>query len=284
MILIADSGSTKTDWIFADNGLITRRIKTRGINPVHMSEEEIGKIIQEVNSDEVPLTVNFYGAGCIAPFKNKVINRLQVLYPDAEVSVESDLLGAARAVCGHNEGIACILGTGSNSCLYDGSEIVQNVPPLGYILGDEGSGTAIGKRFLNALFKGELSERLRDDYLQETGLTYADIINKVYREPLANRFLASCSVYVAKIMHSEGEWTEESATLKNIVAACFRDFFMKNVCRYKGFETLPIGIIGSIAYHYKDVLSEVAVSIGCKLTTIDKSPSEGLVRYHFNRS
>lgn len=284
MILIADSGSTKTDWIFADDAIVKERIQTTGINPVHMGEEEIAAIIALVAGRQGVLEIFFYGAGCVAPFKAKVIEALAKSFPSARVSVEGDLWGAARAVCGHRRGIACILGTGSNSCLFDGEAIVQNVPPLGYILGDEGSGTAIGKRFLNALFKGELSPELRDDYLHQSGLSYAEIINKVYREPLANRFLAQCSVYVAKIIGAGGEWPAESAMLREMVAGCFRDFFQKNVSRYEGADRLPMGIVGSIAYHYQDILREVANTLDYQLNTIEKSPVEGLVRYHFNRS
>lgn len=284
MILIADSGSTKTDWIFADDALVVERFQTPGINPVHMGEEEIMAIIAPVAGRQEVSDVYFYGAGCVEPFKAKVVEALAKSFPSARISVEGDLLGAARAVCGHRRGIACILGTGSNSCLFDGEAIVENVPPLGYILGDEGSGTAIGKRFLNALFKGELSSELRDDYLHHSGLTYADVISKVYREPLANRFLARCSVYVAKIIGAESEWPEESALLKELVAGCFRDFFQKNVSRYDGADSLPMGIVGSIAYHYQDILREVADTLGYRLDIIEKSPVEGLIRYHFNRS
>ena len=284
MILIADSGSTKTDWIFTDDARIVERIQTPGINPVHMGEEEIAHIIAPVAGHQGALDIFFYGAGCVDPFKAKVAEALEKSLPSARISVEGDLLGAARAVCGHRRGIACILGTGSNSCLFDGEAIVQNVPPLGYILGDEGSGTAIGKRFLNALFKGELSSELRDDYFHQSGLTYADIIKKVYREPLANRFLAQCSVYVAKIIGAEGEWPAESAMLREMVAGCFREFFQKNVSRYDGADSLPMGIVGSIAYHYQDILREVADTLGYRLDIIEKSPVEGLIRYHFNRS
>ena len=284
MILIADSGSTKTDWIFADDAVVVECIQTQGINPVHMSEEEILDIISPLVGRQQPLDIYFYGAGCIAPFKTKVSEALAKVFPEARVSVESDLLGAARAVCGHQRGIACILGTGSNSCLFDGESIVQNIPPLGYILGDEGSGTAIGKRFLNALFKGELPSRLRDDYLHQTGLTYADVINKVYRAPLANRFLAGCSVYVAKIIEAGGEWAAESAMLREMVAGCLSEFFIKNVLRYEGAGNLPIGFVGSIAYHYRDILHDVAEGLGYHLSVVEKSPADGLLRYHFNRS
>ena len=280
MILIADSGSTKTDWLFAEDASKVERRQTLGINPVHMSEDEVVAVISALDCPQSPHAVYFYGAGCIDPFKTKVVNALGHLFPDAEVSVESDLLGAARAVCGHRRGIACILGTGSNSCLFDGEKILDNTPPLGYILGDEGSGTHIGKSFLNALFKGRLSEKLRTDYLSLTGLSYPEIINKVYRAPLANRFLASCSVYVAEILAKADQWPDDSEVLRQMVAGCFSEFLQKNVARYENAPEEPVGFIGSIAYHYRDILKEVADGLGYRISTIEKSPAEGLLSYH----
>lgn len=280
MILIADSGSTKTDWLFAEDASKVERRQTLGINPVHMSEDEVVAVISALECLQSPHAVYFYGAGCIDPFKVKVVNALGRVFPDADISVESDLLGAARAVCGHRRGIACILGTGSNSCLYDGEKILDNTPPLGYILGDEGSGTHIGKSFLNAMFKGRLSEKLRTDYLSRTGLSYPEIINKVYRAPLANRFLASCSVYVAEILDKSDQWPDDSEVLRQIVAGCFREFLQKNVARYVNAPTEPVGFIGSIAYHYRDILTEVADGLGYRISTIEKSPAEGLLSYH----
>ena len=280
MILIADSGSTKTDWLFAEDASKVERRQTPGINPVHMSEDEVVAVISALDCLRSPHAVYFYGAGCIDPFKTKVVNVLGRLFPDADISVESDLLGAARAVCGHRRGIACILGTGSNSCLFDGEKILDNTPPLGYILGDEGSGTHIGKSFLNALFKGRLSEKLRTDYLSRTGLSYPEIINKVYRAPLANRFLASCSVYVAEILAKADQWPDDSEVLRQMVAGCFSEFLQKNVARYENAPEEPVGFIGSIAYHYRDILKEVADGLGYRISTIEKSPAEGLLSYH----
>ena len=280
MILIADSGSTKTDWLFAEDASKVERRQTPGINPVHMSEDEVVAVISALDCTRSPHAVYFYGAGCIDPFKTKVVNALGRLFPDADISVESDLLGAARAVCGHRRGIACILGTGSNSCLFDGEKILDNTPPLGYILGDEGSGTHIGKSFLNALFKGRLSEKLRTDYLSRTDLSYPEIINKVYRAPLANRYLASCSVYVAEILAKSDQWPDDSEVLRQMVAGCFREFLQKNVARYENAPAEPVGFIGSIAYHYRDILKEVADDLGYRISTIQKSPAEGLLSYH----
>ena len=153
MILIADSGSTKTDWAFVENGEIKERIETPGINPVHMSESQINEIIDALDSSfsANQSSVYFYGAGCIPPYINKVEKALASQFSDAEIHVESDMLGAARALFGHEAGIACIIGTGSNTCVYDGEKITDNIPPMGYILGDEGSGAYLGRVFLQHL-------------------------------------------------------------------------------------------------------------------------------------
>jgi len=283
MILIADSGSTKTDWALVEGGEIVGRCATPGINPVHAGADVIRDSIAfpasflPENGAETVKNVFFYGAGCIPPFKEKVVNVLSALFPGSEISVESDLLGAARAVCGREPGMACILGTGSNSCLYDGQNIVLNTPPLGYILGDEGSGAAIGKRFLNAIFKGELPETLRDDFLNTCNLTYADVIDKVYRQPLANRFLAGISLYIGKQMAKDVALPQ----LKSLITDCFEAFFDKNIKPYANHSDVrTIGAVGSIAYHYQALFGEVAQRKGYHLSVVMKSPIDGLIRFH----
>ena len=296
-MLIADSGSTKTDWAWIENGSIVHRATTAGINPVHQTEEEVfcgmrnvecGKRnVFRTNSQEqnnsnlilhstflIPQTSNifFYGSGCIPEKKGVVEKVLRKVFPEAErIEVENDLLGAARAVCQHQEGLACILGTGSNSCYYDGAEIVENIPPLGYILGDEGSGAVLGKLFLNALFKGSLPISMKEDFLQKSRLTYPEIIQRVYREPMANRFLASTSLYIYEHL--------DVPALRELVKDNFRAFFRKNIAKYQRPD-LSIGAIGSIAYHYQDLLREVAEEEGYTLGKVTKSPMEGLVAYH----
>ena len=175
--------------------------------------------------------------------------------------------GGARAF-GCDEGIACILGTGANSCVYDGNEITANVPPLGYILGDEGSGAVLGRMFINALFKCGLSAELRDEFLCETGLTLADIINKVYREPMANRFLASTSLFIHNHL--------DNNDLRTLVVDNFKAFFRRNVSLY-GRRDLPVGAVGSIAFYYKTELLEAARSEGFEVVKVIKSPMDGLV-------
>jgi len=182
-------------------------------------------------------------------------------------------MAAARALCQHEPGIACILGTGANSCLFDGQQIVQNTPALGYILGDEGGGAVLGRLFMNAIFKNPQFSAIRDEYLQETKLTQDDIINKVYREPLANRFLATTSLYIsAHIDHP---------LLRDLVIQNFRQFFRSNILPYQHAD-LPVHFVGSMAHHYKELLTEAAQAEGFRIGKIMKSPMEGLVTYHQN--
>ena len=193
------------------------------------------------------------------------------VFPSETIFLENDLLGAARALCGREEGIACILGTGANSCLYDGEKIVQNTSPLGYILGDEGSGAVLGKLFMNAIFKNPAFFALQTLYLQETGLTMPLITNKVYREPLANRFLASTSSFIRQHLDFE--------PLRQLVIDNFRSFFRHNVVQYQRAE-LPVHAVGSIAWYYQDELAVAVKEEGFQLGQLLKTPIDGLVKYH----
>ena len=297
MILIADSGSTKTDWAFVENGEIIEQKVTPGINPVHMSETQIKEIItllfplipelrsptRSLSSLLSPLSslkIFFYGAGCIPPFKNKVEKILAGQFPEAEIHVESDMLGAARALFGREAGIACIMGTGSNSCVYDGENIVDNIPPLGYILGDEGSGAYLGRVFLKHLFKRQLSDQLREEFLSEYHLTYEEIIDRVYRQPGANRFLASLCPFIRKHLVGTSEVGTDESTIDFFVGCAFEDFFNFNIHPY-GRPELPVGFIGSVAWHFREYLSPVSEDLmEYPVKAIVQSPMSGLVKYH----
>ncbi len=273
-ILIADSGSTKTDWLLLSDGS-EKRLQTAGINPVVQPQEVIDETLRQLLTqiDEAEVSeLHFYGAGVMGDYRELMIHRLRELFPQTEtIEAESDLLGAARAVCGREEGIACILGTGSNSCHYDGQTIVSNIPPLGYILGDEGSGATLGKLFLNALLKGDLPQSMLEDFYETTRLTYQDIIRRVYREPLANRFLASTSLYIHAHAHKEG--------IRELIVQNFQAFFSKNVLKY-GRRDLPVSAVGSIAQAYEPYFREVAQDCGLQIGRIMKSPIDGLRIYH----
>jgi Predicted N-acetylglucosamine kinase len=279
MLIIADSGSTKTDWFVVKNNEITRTFKSQGINPFHQKVNEIKYTLKEevlcMMSEEFlssDLNIAFYGSGCTVEKIPVMRNILAEVFSLSlqNIEVAGDLLGAARAVCGHENGIACILGTGANSCLYDGKEITANTPPLGYILGDEGSGAVLGKRFMNGIFKGWIPERIKDMYLKETNQTYSSIISKVYTEPLANRYLATVSKFV-------GEHIDEEP-LRKLVKDNFSDFMKYNILPYN--EVRKIGFIGSVADVFSDILKEVCEEYGFEVSRINQSPVAGLLDYY----
>ena len=277
-ILIADGGSTKTDWCLAEDRKVLRRIKAGGINPVFQTDEELRHATEDVArqlEDVHPEAIRFYGAGCIPTQTERVKCALKQAFTGTEnVEAGSDMLGAARGLCGHQAGIACILGTGSNSCFYDGENIVANVSPLGFILGDEGSGAVLGKLLVGSLLKNQLTPGLKEEFLAAYALTPADIIERVYRRPLPNRFLASLSPFLAAHL--------EDAGVHQLVLDAFRDFLRRNVMQYD-WQAHDVHCCGSIAFHYKKILAEAAVSLGIRIGQIIQSPMEGLVRYHSER-
>lgn len=271
-ILIADGGSTKIDWTVV-SGISQKTFRSPGINPVLWDIGKIEQMLQEGLPNEILSDVEsvyFYGAGCLGRSAEKMQEALmRVVAHDAEIEVESDLLGAARALFGNERGIACILGTGSNSALYDGKEIISNIHPLGYILGDEGSGASMGKHFLNALYKGRLPESLREDFETETGLTYDDVIDHVYRQPMANKFLASLVIFVSKRRKECAELLNEE----------FDNFIEKDILPYNHCE-LPVGIVGGVGYEFHEELKEIFLRHGLKLNKVVARPMENLVDYH----
>ena len=285
--LIVDSGSTKTSWCFAflpdtKSADGARTVTTEGLNPAVMSAEEVEeKVSKALNHCLQSLSISaadvdnvfFYGAGCIAGRAGVVSESISSILVDARIYVADDLLGAARALCGHKAGIACILGTGSNSCLYDGKNIVAHTPALGYVLGDEGSGAVLGRKFLNAVLKQTLPENIRKLFLQESGLDMAEVINRVYRSPAPNRFLASMSKYIHGYL--------DEKEVRDIVVDNFEDFIRNNILAY-GDKFRTINVVGSIAYHYKEQLTEAASRNGFHIGKIIKSPIEGLIEYHMS--
>lgn len=278
MILIADSGSTKTDWIcIADNDTTQSiQVHTQGLNPFHMSDSEIRDVMKNVLlpqlGDKQIKSVYFYGSGVRPEVEARMEGLIREAFPGAEsIEAHSDLLGAARALCGHDWGIACILGTGANSCVYDGKEIIHNTPALGYILGDEGSGAVLGKHLVHDLYTGVLSPDVRSKFEQETGLCLSEIINRVYSQKQPNRFLASLSEFVYRHLDDEG--------VRDMVYGTFADFANMHLSRY-GRRELPVSFVGSVAWYYKEQLSLVLQTLGYRLGTILKSPLDGLVAYH----
>lgn len=280
MILLADSGSTKTDWGLVENGKLVKRLRTSGMNPFQMSEEAITEEIKTHLVPELPGTVldevHFYGAGCTKEKQPIVERALRAnLTINGECEVASDMLGAARGICGHKPGIACILGTGSNSCSYDGKNLVKNVSPLGFILGDEGSGAVLGKLLVGDVLKNQMPEAITKRFFEKYKLTSAEIIDRVYRQPKPNTFLASFVPFL--------EENIDEPKIYNLVKESFRSFLRRNVMQYDGWQTLPIGFNGSIATIYKKPLLEALEEEGMHLGRIIQAPMEAMVEYHVEK-
>jgi N-acetylglucosamine kinase-like BadF-type ATPase len=278
MILIADSGSTKTHWCVCERGIILKHIFTKGINPFYQSVEEIkleieSKLVPELKEFQIN-HIYFYGAGCSFADKSAMVGAaLGVFFNDIIIEIYSDLLGAARALFGKSKGIACILGTGSNSCYFDGVEIVENVSPLGFILGDEGSGAVLGKILIADCLKNQLPIQLKGKLLKQFDLTPAIILEKVYKQPFPNRFLATLSPFLLENI--------AEPSIFNIVYDSFDAFFVRNVMQYT-LDNKEVGFVGSVAYYFKDCLEIVASERGIKISKIEQSPMNGLVEYHRN--
>jgi N-acetylglucosamine kinase-like BadF-type ATPase len=275
MQLIADSGSTKVDWraIKEDGSVI--EISTEGINPVFQTREQILEIF---NTKLVPVLGNgvkeiyFYGAGVVSPeVCGALSGYFKEVFPESECFAASDVLAAARALCGHKPGIACILGTGSNSCMYDGKDIVKNVRAGGFILGDEASGGYLGKRLISDFIKGLLPKEIEDVFVERYGLDYMAIVQKVYRESLPSRFLASFSPFLNEF--------KEHPYIHNLLRSSFDEFFKRNIVHYD-YQNNDVNFVGSIAYYYRPIIEESAAAQGMKVGKIIKSPIDGLVEYH----
>ncbi len=280
MKLIADCGSTKIDWCVLNEQKLAKQVFTCGMNAVMLTEEEMRtrirtELVPELTEyiDSID-SIYFYGAGCISTeVCSNVATALKHNFPAAKtVEVYTDLLAAARALCGREPGIACIMGTGSNSCLYDGQGIASNVSPLGFILGDEGSGAVLGKLFLGDVLKNQIPAEVAAAFLSEYDLSLMDIIRRVYREPQANRFLASVTPFISKHI--------DVPEIHDMVLNSFKAFFRRNVMQYTGAEKHPVNFVGSIAYYFRPVLEEAAAASGLKIGTILKSPMDGLLKFH----
>lgn len=282
MILIVDSGSTKTQWTLLDGKGSDSNFFSVGFNPYFQTSTEIRLIIQEtvlkelapyLNKSGTNLHLHYYGAGCSTPEKIQTVRQaLQHCFPKAVIHVNHDLLGAARALCGKQKGIACILGTGSNSCLYDGKEVVENVPSVGYLFGDFGSGAHFGKTLIQHFFNGELPADLQQEFSVLSEFQREYILDQVYNHSMPSRFLASYSKFVQEKI--------EHPFIKDMVKGCFSEFLKRQVETYTGFKSIEVNSVGSVGYFYKQILVEVIKERGLIPGKILQSPMEGLIQFH----
>ncbi len=274
--LIADSGATKAEWCLLLNGK-KKTFFTQGISPYFLSTEQIANLLlkelkpalKNINVDEV----FYYGTGCANADNAKSVKKaLRKVFAESSIDVNHDLMAAARALCGKEKGVACILGTGSNSCYFNGKKIVTNSPGLGYVLGDEGSGAYLGKRVIQYYLYGTFDEELRSLFDLTYTTNKAEILENVYKKPLPNRYLAGFAKFLAE---NRGHYM-----IENIIEDGLNDFFFNHLCKYRETWTLPVSFAGSVAFGFKDVLQQLCNSYEFELGKIMKNPMEGLAEYH----
>lgn len=276
--LIADSGSTKTEWCILKNNKKTL-FTTQGMSPyfVNASQAEgiiSREVIPSLKKNKVD-EIYFYGTGCKNPANLKMFTKVfKKLFPGAKVSVDNDLSGAAKALCGDKKGIACILGTGSNSCYYDGKKIVKNSPGLGFILGDEGSGAYLGKKVIQHYLYNVFDEDLRARFDAKFVTTDSEIIESVYKKPLPNRYLAS---FVSFLIENRGHYM-----IENIIEDGLNDFFYTHVISYKESSKLPIHFTGGVAFGFREIVKQLCYNYELQPGIFLRTPMEGLVKYHKN--
>jgi N-acetylglucosamine kinase-like BadF-type ATPase len=274
--LIADSGATKAEWCLINNGK-RKTLFTQGISPYFLTTDKIvalieDELVKKLKNVEVD-SIFYYGTGCANPENAKSVKKaLKTVFPSAKIDVQTDLMAAARAVCGHEKGIACILGTGSNSCYYNGKKIVRNSPGTGYILGDEGSGAYLGKKVVQYYLYDTFDEDLRARFDARFVTNNVEILDNVYKKPLANRYLAGFTMFLAE---NRGHYM-----IENIIEDGLNDFFFQHLCKYPEVWKFPVSFVGSVAYGFKDVIYELCHSYEFERGTILKNPMPGLVTYH----
>lgn len=274
--LIADSGATKTAWcLLADNK--RRSFFTKGISPYHMDQVQITDLVAAEFPSKILKSgideIHYYGTGCYTvPKANVVKKALGKHFKDAAIHVTHDLMGAAIALCGNEKGIACILGTGSNSCFFNGKKIVHNSPGLGYVLGDEGSGAYLGKKVIQYFLYGTFDKFLHEKFLQTYNTDKAEILHKVYKEPFANRYLAEFSRFLSA---HRGHYM-----IENIIEDGLRDFFEQHLNSYAQRNEVPVHFVGSIAYYFRDKIAELCAVYGLRKGSIIRQPMSGLVDFH----
>ena len=280
LTLIADSGATKAEWCLIGNGR-KKTFFTQGISPYFLNTQQIGDLVAAELAPKLKgqavQNIFYYGTGCANEQNARnVKTALKKVFPKAQVAVTHDLMAAARAVCGHSKGIACILGTGSNSCYYNGKKIVTNSPGLGYVLGDEGSGAYLGKKVIQYYLYNTFDEEIRARFDARYAVTAVDILENVYKKPMPNRYLATFTMFLAE---NRGHYM-----IENILEDGLNDFFFNHLCKYKEVWTLPVSFVGSVAWGFKDVVAGLCQQYEFELGTILKNPMQGLIDYHRSKN
>jgi glucosamine kinase len=274
--LIADSGATKAEWCLLKNGR-KKTLFTQGISPYFLNTEQIYQLLEKelkprLRKEEIH-DIYYYGTGCANPLNARSVKKaLSKAFSGAKVEVTHDLMGAARALCGRDKGVACILGTGANSCYYNGKKILKNSPGLGYVLGDEGSGAYLGKKVVQYYLYGTFDDELRGRFDLTYTTNASEILENVYKKPLPNRYLAGYARFLAD---NRGHYM-----IENIIEDGLNDFFFTHLCKYREAWSLPIHFAGSIAFGFKDVLQQLCNSYEFELGRVMKNPMEGLIEYH----
>ena len=277
MILISDSGSTKAEWIILSEKGISEPLFTSGINPFFQDSEGIIRNLKlEFTSLQRKFdAIYFYGAGCTNQEKGEIVkSALSHFFDSGNIHIGSDLLAAARSLCGNKTGIACILGTGSNSCFYDGERIVDQVSPLGFILGDEGSGAVLGKKLLGDILKKQLPPKITADFFEVYSITAAEILDNVYKRPFPNRYLAQFTKFLSKNI--------QKPEIEHIVISAFGEFITRNLMQYPSIACTPINFTGSIAFHFELQLRKALAEKNLQAGEINQAPMNGLITYHQN--
>ena|SRR5688572_8143048 len=276
-ILIADSGATKCEWCLISENNRKQIVITQGISPYFLDALQVEVILRNEllpSLKKKPVDhIYYYGTGCSNPSNAALIHKaISTVFTKAKVEVSHDLMGAARSVCGDEKGIACILGTGSNSCYFDGIKVVKNSPGLGYVLGDEGSGAYLGKKVIQYYLYGTFDEELSFRFDKMFNTSSVEILESVYKKPLPNRYLAGFTMF---LVDNRGHYMVE-----NIIEDSLNDFFFQHLCKYGESWKHPIHFVGGVAYGFKDVVRELCETYEFELGTILKNPMEGLIKYH----
>ena len=276
--LVADSGSTKADWRLIENGKESRSFQTKGMNPFFRTSEDMFLELRETifpGTGQDVEEVFFYGAGVADQQKGEIVRTaLKQLFPDVKAETQSDVLGASRALFRNRQGIACILGTGSNACLYNGKEVTAKVPPLGFILGDECSGGVLGRQLIGDYFKEVMPEKLRYLFGEQFPVNLSTVLEHVYRMERPNRYLAGFAPFISQHI--------DEPYCRQLIQKNLTDFFERNVLKIPDYQNYSIGFVGSVAFYFSKFISNLVSKYGFKDYRILKEPINELVEYHKN--